>query len=362
MDKKVKEPLKERIKAFFQERKNKNITPVLLNEDKRLSLKRDVWILSIDGGGIRGIIPTFVLKSLEEKISKLSGDVSPLNSYFDIISGTSTGGLIALCLSKKNPLSTDEIKSLYLNKNKIFFPPQNGFFERLIKTKYSDVPMMNFLKDIFKNDKMEDLQTNVLLMSYDIQNGEPFALTNKDTPGFPLNLAARATIAAPTYYSPLNTIYNGKRRSLIDGGVIANNPTLWAVMNAKSLYPNYNNIHVISLGNFTKKVTFDPSSSSFSWIDITRGTLPIYSLYHSASMQNTAYIASNSSDIDYIRLDYQNDSEASIKMDDTSQNTINRLTVMANNLVKSSEDLLNDAAEKLVRHKKLFKEGSELIH
>ena len=360
MEKKSTIPWRERIKTFFS--RQPNIEPLKLSEDKRKEEKRDVWILSIDGGGIRGIIPAFVLDSLQETLNEMSNTEAPIASYFDLVSGTSTGGLIALCLSKNNPISTKEVKSLYLNKNKIFFPPQNGFFERLIKTKYSDSEMMKFLDEIFKEEKLESLNTNVLIMSYDIQNGEPFALSNGATPGFPLKLAARATIAAPTYYTPLNTIYNGTKRSLIDGGVIANNPVLWAVMKAKLLYPNYNNIHVVSLGNFAKKATFDETSTSFSWIDITRGTLPIYSLYHSASMQNANYIATLSPDIDYIRLDINKENEPAIKMDDTSLSSINRLTLLSNELIQNSDDVIKDTAEKLIRHKKLFKEPSELIH
>lgn len=311
----------------------------------------DVWVLSIDGGGIRGIIPTYVLDALEKSLAKKNTD-STISHYFDIIAGTSTGGLIALCLTKHNPLKANEITSMYLHRNAIFFPHPKSFFERLLKEKYSIDNMEALFKEIFKDDTFNTLENNAILMSYDIKTSSSFPMSKQNTPNILLRDAARATTAAPTFYPPLNITIDGVERSLIDGGVIANNPVLWAYANAKVLYPNRKKIHIVSLGNFRKKPTFNADSGSFSWVDITKGNLPIQTLYHSASNENADALSRILPDLDYIRIEYKNEKEEGIKMDDNSPLTINRLTMMSKTVIDENASLLDNLADKLVSYKK----------
>lgn len=312
---------------------------------------QDVWVLAVDGGGIKGLISAYVIEELDKTLKSKNGD-APLSSYFDLIAGTSTGGLITLCLTKTNPISTNDITGLYLHKNGIFFPHPKSFFERLLKDKYSIDGMLKYFDEVFKDDTFNSLTTNALLMSYDIENSTPFPMDKTSTPCMKLKDAAMATTAAPTYYPPFTLKTDDKKYCLIDGGVIANNPTLWAYAKAKELYPNRKRIHVISIGNFRKKPTFNQDSGSFSWLDFSKGNLPIQTLYHSASYENISALAKVFPDLDYIRIEYHNNKEESIKMDDISPLTLNRLTMMGKAVINENKSLITNLADRLISYKK----------
>ena len=343
--------IKNIIKNLFSHSLSQKRLPPPPSLPKKKEESDDVWVLSIDGGGIRGLISAYVLEALSESLNKKNGN-NDIADYFDLVAGTSTGGLIALCLTKKDPLSISEITSMYLHKNEIFFPHPKSFFERLLKEKYSINEMENFFKSIFKDDTFSSLKNNTLIMSYDINSSLPLPLSKETTPNILLKDASRATTAAPTFYPPLNLKINDKEYSLIDGGVVANNPVIWAYAKAKALYPKRKNIHILSIGNFRKKPTFNADSGSFSWIDITKGNLPIQTLYHSASNSNSDALAKMLPDLDYIRIEYKNDKEEGIKMDDNSPLTINRLTMMGKNLVETNKGTIDNIADKLICHKK----------
>lgn len=340
------------LKRFFSTKKQyQKSLPDTTKTSLLPTIKKDVWVLSIDGGGIRGIIPSFVLESLEDTLLKKNGEGN-IASYFDLITGTSTGGLIALAIAKKNPLSAREITDLYLHKNNIFFPPAKGFIERLLKEKYSVSPMEDYLNELFSSNTFENLTTNTLILSYDIATDNVFPMSNTETPDFLLRVASRATTAAPTFYKPMKIKYKEKEYSLIDGGVFANNPILWAYNEAKKLYTNAGRIHILSLGNFRKKPVFNTESGAFSWLDITKGNLPIYSLYHTAGQDCAEYLAMGIKDLDCIRIEYSSDKEEGIKMDDTSAFTLNRLSVMGKTVIEENKKLIDNIADKLISHKK----------
>ena len=340
------------LKRFFWGNKlSQKALPEIVEKAELPPVKKDVWVLSIDGGGIRGIIPSFVIEKLEETLEKKGGD-GHIASYFDLIAGTSTGALIALALAKQNPLTASEITELYLHKNNIFFPPAKGFLERLLKEKYSTSPIEEYLDEMYKNDTFESLTTDTLILSYDIENDNVFPMSKTITPDFPLKAALRATTAAPTFYKPMNIHYKEKDYSLIDGGVYANNPVIWAYNEAKKLFKDTGKIHILSLGNFRKKPVFNTDSGSFSWLDITKGNLPIYSLYHTAGQDSAEYLAKNIKDLDYIRIEYSSTKEEAIKMDDTSAFTLNRLSVMGKTVIEENNKLIDNIADKLITHKK----------
>lgn len=336
---------------FFRNKPSQKALPDVNKSIVHRPSTRDVWVLSIDGGGIRGIIPAFVLESLEEALKTKGGD-GTLSSYFDLITGTSTGGLIALSLAKKNPLTATELTDLYLHKNNVFFPPAKGFIERLLKEKYSTSPMEDYLNELFGSETFSDLEKNALILSYNIATSEVFPMSATYTPNFLLRLASRATTAAPTYYKPLSVMYNDKECSLIDGGVFANDPILWAYTEAKRMYKNCGKIHILSLGNFRKKPVFNTDSGAFSWLDITKGNLPIYTLYHTANQDNAEALASRLTDLDYIRIEYKSESEEGIKMDDTSAFSMNRLSVIGKTVIEENKKLIGNTADKLIAHKK----------
>ncbi|MCU0389696.1 MAG: patatin-like phospholipase family protein [Thermoflexibacter sp.] len=195
--------------------------------------KKLIRILSIDGGGIRGIVPGKILVALEKKLQvRENNPEARIADYFDLVAGTSTGGIltcILLCPDEKNSLrpkySAQEAVDLYIkNGNTIFSIPLwqkvkslTGIIEEKYPSKYIENVLTQYLADL----KLSQLVKPCLITAYD----------------FYLREVARATSAAPTYFEvALATSLSGVSYPLIDGGVFANNPALCAFAEATQYF------------------------------------------------------------------------------------------------------------------------------
>lgn len=206
-----------------------------------------VTILSIDGGGVRGLIPTTILEFLEAKLQELDGQDVRLADYFDIIAGTSTGGLITAmlaCPNKNNrPLfAAKDITKFYLEQSASIFPQLSScvyFIRALMGPVYSGAYLHKIIRQILGNIRLHQTLTNVVIPAYDIKLQEPaifstFAAKSRVLKDALLSDACIATSAAPTilpayYFETKDSSGNTESFNLIDGGVAANNPTLLAV-------------------------------------------------------------------------------------------------------------------------------------
>lgn len=208
------------------------------------SLKK---ILSIDGGGIRGIIPGQILVEIENEFNvEVARD-------FDLVAGTSTGGILACAFllpeeeSSLNPkFSAQEVVGLYFERgDKIFDVP---FFHKIrtvagiLDEKYPAKGIEQALQDYFGDTWLKDLLKPCVITTYDIQNrkghffGQHKAATNSDY-NFRVKDVARATSAAPTYFECEQvTSEAGNSFALIDGGVFVNNPALVAYAEGRSIF------------------------------------------------------------------------------------------------------------------------------
>jgi len=199
-------------------------------------------ILSIDGGGIRGIIPAVVMQYIEKQTGE------NLYNLFDMIVGTSTGGILASGVG--SGFSSGEMLGFYVNDgDKIF---QRSFFKGLwglIDERYPAEPLEELLDKYFSGYTFAQALTNVMITSYDIANKNPFMFKSwkKEHRDVYLKHIARATSAAPTYFEPTMVDVNGKMIICIDGGVKANNPAMCAYAEAYKLWPE-EEITILSLG------------------------------------------------------------------------------------------------------------------
>jgi len=214
-------------------------------------------VLSIDGGGIRGIIPALVLTEIERRTGK------PISKLFDLIAGTSTGGIIALGLTKPNEKGepehrAGEIVDLYSGKGKrIFSSPilhQLSTAWGLLDEKYAAVEVEKVLDEYFGETRLSEALTNVFVTAFEIELRSPwfFRSTRAGTEpdhDFPMKKVARATSAAPTYFEPLKLEGAGQDKdwALVDGGVYANNPTMCALVEARTVF-GADDVLVVSLG------------------------------------------------------------------------------------------------------------------
>lgn len=202
-----------------------------------------IKILSIDGGGIRGVIPALILSEIEKRTGK------KITELFDLLAGTSTGGIIAVGLNVNDPetgaaYSAQKIAGLYeLNGEKIF--KKRSFFSSvggLAEEAFQHEGLEEVLKSYFGDAELKDSHSALLVTSYDIEQRKPFYFLSRearmkpDTENFLMRDIARSTSAAPTYFEPhwMPWAENG-HLTLVDGGVFANNPSVLAYTEAINL-------------------------------------------------------------------------------------------------------------------------------
>ncbi|KAE9588427.1 hypothetical protein Lal_00003004 [Lupinus albus] len=211
-----------------------------------------VTILSIDGGGIRGIIPATILEFLESKLQELDGEEARLADYFDVMSGTSTGGLVTAMLTapdeNKRPLfAAKDIKPFYLQHSPRIFPQHRGLGGTILANlmrslggpKYNGKYLHGVVREKLGDIRLHETITNVVIPTFDIKCLQPTIFSSyqlKKSPCLDAKLSdiCISTSAAPTYLPAHNfNIQDPKGKihefNLIDGGVCANNPTLVAM-------------------------------------------------------------------------------------------------------------------------------------
>lgn len=193
-------------------------------------------ILSLDGGGIRGLISARILHEIEKRTGK------HIHQLFDLIVGTSTGGILATALARNRPCTADQLVELYSTRGREIF--SRSFWKGvtslggLSDEKYDAEPLESILKEVLGNAQLQHTVPDIVVTSYDIERREPYffktskARNHTDRKHL-LRDVARATSAAPTYFEvSLLDGSNGRRRALIDGGVFANNPSMIALSEA----------------------------------------------------------------------------------------------------------------------------------
>jgi len=212
-------------------------------------------ILSIDGGGIKGLYSSTVLEHLEKKYQGSCSD------YFDLLCGTSTGGLIALGLSLKIPVS--EISKIYSEHGKDIFPEQNKFVglirQTLWKGKFKDEPLKKVLNSVFGDNVIGNSNNLLCIPSYSFTDARPWIFKydhkegglSRDNEAKYVDVAL-ATSAAPTYL-PLAENAHYDYKQFIDGGVWANNPSMIGLIEAFTYFvgkdKEYDGVQILSISS-----------------------------------------------------------------------------------------------------------------
>lgn len=214
-------------------------------------------ILSIDGGGIKGTCPAAFLAALEKKLPL------PIGHYFDLIAGTSTGGILAIGLGLG--LTAKEIHDLYIDHGPEIFGeieqhgPVRAWFSRRYRgikryweSKHDESALKNLLEKTLQGKRIGDARTRLFIPAWDADLRSCYiyktAHHERLTTDYqkPASEAALATTAAPTFFKRHKT---ADLIGLLDGGVWANNPTGAAVVEAISMLGwSRNSLRVLSLG------------------------------------------------------------------------------------------------------------------
>ncbi len=323
-------------------------------------------ILSIDGGGVRGVLPAKLLSEMESHLDK-SNEKKSLWECFDLITGTSTGGIIAIALALGVP--AQDVLTLYLDKSRIIFGDKKGKVGRWFYSKHERTDLEIITRKLFAqyNGGVDPLlgncKTSVAIPVYDLNNGRPKVLKSNYHPSLvrdhqiPAYMAALATSAAPTFFDPYSAVYRdsvGKKIEFfhnVDGGVFANNPSLGCLIEVqRSFNIPLENIKMLSLGTGHIR-HFDKSQRSNYglgyWVKKTR-LIEVFLQAQAQEVENLIGIMKNGigqtepDRFSYLRLDVEMNSKTKIEMDETSRKKLDYLSDLG-------RQLWNENATKIIK-------------
>ena len=331
-----------------------------------MAAKKKFRILSIDGGGLRGIIPLQVIKEVE----KLTGE--PIHKTFDLIAGTSTGGLLTCALSfgdsesvvgNTRKYSLDEIQKIYEERGKEIFPKYRFFkrnyngLKKWFRPQFSPENLNKILVEYFGENRLTSCLKPIFITSYNIHRNLPIYFTTReatlrDEKNSKLVEVCRATSAAPTYFPSFAFNFDSENVVCIDGGIIMNNPSIGALVEVlgNSDYKHYKidgnrlslkDISILSLGTGRTKKNHK-SESSHRWgrldwikpvIDISTGG-PVKIVHN----QISTIFSSSNLDKNYLRIDIDID-EQYAEMSDSSSKTLSYLLNEAQSHISNNHTL-----------------------
>ena len=192
------------------------------------------YVLSIDGGGVRGLASATFLSELDKSLPK------KISKSFDLIVGTSTGGIIALAISILKTEGEDLI-NIYSRENlKEIFSPLRY---RILGSKYAGKSKRKILENYFKGETLSSAEVPIIITAFDLEKRRIKMFKSWSEGYLPARRVAAATSAAPTYF-PAESI---EGQWYLDGAVSTNNPVLIAYAEAKKLWPE-EEIKILSIG------------------------------------------------------------------------------------------------------------------
>jgi patatin-like phospholipase/acyl hydrolase len=308
-------------------------------------------ILSIDGGGIRGIIPVTVLADLERRSGR------PACELFDLIAGTSTGGIVALALTAPDPAApgrprwrAEEVADLYRIEGPRIFSrtllKRVTSLDGLIDERYPNSHLRDALQRYLGDAAVAEALTDVLVTAYDLRARQPwfFKSWRDEAADVPMALAAEATSAAPTYFEPVAV--GPARAPLIDGGVYAGNPAMCAYAEARRRRPQDPDVLVVSLGtgSLTHPITLDEAKG---WGEL-EWARPIVDVVLDGSSAAVDYQLDQLLGARHVRLQVAL-TEADDAMDDARPENIAALERQARELIAARDAQLAALAAELSR-------------
>jgi len=307
-------------------------------------MKNKFRILSLDGGGLRGLAQLIILKRIEDLTGKR------IYELFDLIVGTSTGGILACGLTAakngKPVLTIDKLIDLYYKDGFKIFPTKDTYLKKLWrgirvvgKSKWDVDGLKSQLQNYFGDIRLSETIKPIIVTSYDVENNEivMFKTRRCNEWNYDLSLVdvGLSTSAAPSYFPPHQLNWLGVDRVLIDGGVYINNPTMAAV--AETLRYKYGreditieDLQILSLGTgvFSEKIKED----SKSW-GILKWGKNITRVMMQSTSKSVEYECEQMPFDKYLRLQFILEEEEYIEMDDSRKSTLRELISYVNNQI-----------------------------
>lgn len=339
-------------------------------------------ILSLDGGGMRGLIPAQILIYVEQKIKEKTGNPdAKLAEYFDLIAGSSAGGILGclyLCPDPNSPtkalLSAEEVLQFYYQKSDQIFA--QSFWHSLLNfggflsEKYSHRSFESLLKTFFGDLRLSQLLKPTLITAYEIERRKTHFFTQHDARfdsrhDFLVRDVIRSTTAAPTFFqvaqvkSLKNEIF-----AFVDGGVFANNPALCAYAEVRHKFNRYFNLDeryesgptasemvILSLGTGDVKRTY-PYDKAKHWGKI-EWLLPLFDIIMTGVSETVDYQMKQIYDAiqkhdQYLRISPILKDEDIFPIDDTSEKNLREIIKLAQEQTEKYRNRLDDFVDLLL--------------
>lgn len=326
-----------------------------------------VTLLTIDGGGIRGLLPARVLQDIEQRL-RGAGDTATLARHFDLIAGTSTGALIALgtALAGRNGTeryTASDIVELYLRRGKEIFPHALGATVhtavQAFHNKYAAAGLEGLLHEVFGNAPLSSATTNLLITSFDTEAMRPHCMKHRPTHGgqeaafdYYMRDAARASTAAPTYFPPARISPIGSpeiKFSLIDGGVFANNPSGLAYVETTKIFPEERDFLILSLGTGNEHHGYGyheiHSWGYVEWVNPVKG-FPLGAIVSAGQSEAVIHQLSRMAGVRYIRIDAALRG-CNTSIDDSSRKNLDCLNRIADKMIAANETQIEEVCRLL---------------
>ncbi len=330
-----------------------------MNDSKNKVFK----ILSIDGGGIKGLYSAKILQHFEEKFH------CHISDHFDMLCGTSTGGLIALGLSLKMPAS--DLVAFYEKQGPFIFPDRTSnwftrkydtFRQTLWKGKFNDKILKKALEEVFGDKVIGDSHNLLCIPSYTITDARPWifkfdhTVLGRDNRTLYSDVAL-ATTAAPTYF-PVAELEHYDHKQFIDGGVWANNPTLIGYLEALTYFvgngKEFDSLKIMSLSSLSltggEKPGIKRRRPFIKWKN------KLFETSMTGQSSFTHYFLSKIKDLTEIPVDYLRIPSAEISSQHESLIQLDVATKAALNLIKGKGNDQGEIFKKLPEVAEFFKE------
>ena len=339
-----------------------------------------VTVLSVDGGGVRGLIPAMLIRDILRRVRFLKRwtgrrDEVTVHRLFDIFAGTSTGALLTLGMVQPDPLSPEEIVRVYIEEAESIFPVGRfasvSTMRQAFAHKYDAAPFEGLLERLFGEARLSECLANVLVTAYDTDNRGPFFFrheatvkTNRDKSiatasdtqrdDFLLRDIARSTTAAPTYFVPAQIASrDGTTYSLVDGGLVANNPALNAYVEARKIYPDARQYLIVSIGTGRSNRHFPFETirkwGYLDWVSPMNG-VPITSMMWDGQSESVDHALKSLPRIEYFRFNADL-GDVSAEMDDARPETMHRLVQLGRSIIRRESRTLHRLARMLCRRR-----------
>lgn len=327
-------------------------------------MAKKIKILSIDGGGIRGVIPAMLMAEIEKRTGQAIAEL------FDLIAGTSTGGILALGAAKPAgrakgkkdvpQYTAEDMVQLYETEGPRIFSRSPWRTVRslggVIDEIYPSEGIETVLEEYFGDARLSEAVTDVLVPSYEIEGRTPLFFKSRKARENPaddylMRHAARATSAAPTFFEPVHIKTKSRAHSLVDGGVVANNPAMCAYAEVRRHQPELDDVLIVSLGTGdpTRPLPFDQAKD---W-GMAEWVVPLFSVFLDGMDDSVDYQLQHilatppRSPRRYYRYQVKLN-EGNDNIDDASRTNVRVLKMIADELIKANNAVFDEMCKQLV--------------